>query len=161
MEFEKGIWSAALDGDDSRVKKFLEKLRFDPDTRDRSGYTALHYAARKGALTTCAVLIEAGADVNAQTRSCSSTPLHRSAYQGHQEIVSLLLSKGADPLVLDCDGQTPLHKAAQMNRLDVAVLLLKVSRLLLMIEDRKGSTATDLGGENSVGKYLKKEMSSL
>ena len=40
MDFERGIWQAALDGDVNRVKSLLDKGG-DPDVRDGSGYTAL------------------------------------------------------------------------------------------------------------------------
>ena len=40
MDFERGIWQAALDGDVKRVKSLLDK-GWDPDARDGSGYTAL------------------------------------------------------------------------------------------------------------------------
>ena len=40
MDFERGIWQAALDGNVNRVKSLLDKGG-DPDARDGSGYTAL------------------------------------------------------------------------------------------------------------------------
>ena len=40
MDFERGIWQAALNGDVSRVRKFLDKGT-DPSSRDGLGYTAL------------------------------------------------------------------------------------------------------------------------
>ena len=40
MDFERGIWQAALDGNVNRVKSLLDKGG-DPDERDGSGYTAL------------------------------------------------------------------------------------------------------------------------
>ena len=40
MDFERGIWQAALDGDVNRVRKLLDKGT-DPNLRDGSGYTAL------------------------------------------------------------------------------------------------------------------------
>lgn len=40
MDFERGIWQAALDGNVSRVRTLLDKGG-DPDARDGSGYTAL------------------------------------------------------------------------------------------------------------------------
>ena len=40
MEFERGIWSAAMDGERERVKKFLGR-GIDPSSVDSAGYTAL------------------------------------------------------------------------------------------------------------------------
>ena len=46
MEFERGIWQAALDGDVNRIRKLLDKGT-DPNSRDGSGYTALVNHVRK------------------------------------------------------------------------------------------------------------------
>ena len=40
MDFERGIWQAALDGNLQWVRSLLDKGG-DPDARDGSGYTAL------------------------------------------------------------------------------------------------------------------------
>ena len=40
MDFERGIWQAALDDNVKRVRLLLDK-GWDPDARDGSGYTAL------------------------------------------------------------------------------------------------------------------------
>jgi len=56
------------------------------------------------------LLLERGADVNAQTRSGKISSLHRAAYSGHAAVVKLLIKYGADPRLCDSDGQTPLHK---------------------------------------------------
>ena len=47
VEFERGIWAAARDGEEVRVMELLRK-GWDPSSMDSSGYTALHYAARAG-----------------------------------------------------------------------------------------------------------------
>ena len=43
---------------------------------------------------------------------CGSTPFLLAARYGHIEVASLLLRYGAKPLVMDCQGATPLHVAA-------------------------------------------------
>lgn len=75
------IYSAVLDGDESRVRELLSKGTC-VDARDNAGYTALHYAARKGSVRLCQVLLSAGASVNATTRAGAATPLHRAAMTG-------------------------------------------------------------------------------
>ena len=74
-----------------------------------------------------AVLLEAGADVNARTRS-GLTPLHLVAqadrdYDGYRKwggsagraAAAALLDAGADVNARDADGETPLHKAVQQE----------------------------------------------
>ncbi len=40
MEFERGIWSAAMDGEEEKVRRLLGSGT-SPDTTDSAGYTAL------------------------------------------------------------------------------------------------------------------------
>ncbi|ROI74418.1 Fibroblast growth factor receptor 1-A [Anabarilius grahami] len=109
MDFERGIWSAAMDGDVERVRAFIKK-GIDPNMRDQANYSALHYASRAGEQSVCELLLDCGACVNAQTRG-GATPLHRAAYCGHYSVLQLLLDRGADPCLTDDDGSTPLHKS--------------------------------------------------
>ena len=62
------------------------------------------------------MLLEQGADVNAQTRSGKASSLHRAAYSGHTAVVKLLIKYGADLQLCDSDGQTPLHKVPLVNK---------------------------------------------
>ncbi|XP_072258970.1 ankyrin repeat domain-containing protein 39 isoform X2 [Pyxicephalus adspersus] len=108
MDFQRGIWSAALDGDLDRIQRFIRKGT-DPNLTDDFGYTALHYSCRNGHLPVCSFLLSVGADSNAQTHG-GSTALHRAAYCGHLPVVQLLLKHRADPGKKDSDGRTALHK---------------------------------------------------
>ncbi|XP_067135860.1 ankyrin repeat domain-containing protein 39-like [Centruroides vittatus] len=121
LDFEKGIWSAALYGDYDRVKEFIDKNK-DPSVRDSSGYTALHYAARNNQLQVCKLLLKSGANPNAQTPG-GATPLHRAAFKGNYEIVQLLLQSDGDPTICDCDGKTPIDKAVENNHKNVENIL--------------------------------------
>ena len=47
LDFERGIWAAARDGEEDRVRELLKKGTH-PSQKDSSGYTALHYASRAG-----------------------------------------------------------------------------------------------------------------
>ena len=40
LDFERGIWSSALNGEVEKIEKYLE-TGGDPDIRDSAGYTAL------------------------------------------------------------------------------------------------------------------------
>ncbi|KJE90318.1 hypothetical protein CAOG_009448 [Capsaspora owczarzaki ATCC 30864] len=61
-----------------------------------TGYTALHWAAKKGQLALCAMWLKAGADPNALSRG-GYNPLHLATMHGHNEVMRLLVRSGANP----------------------------------------------------------------
>lgn len=92
-----------------------EKERFSSiDTRDEHDFTPLHYAAFYGHLGTVQLLVNAGANVNAQAEDMV-TPLLLAASGGHNEVVRFLLEKGADISHMDIVGNTALMYAAAGN----------------------------------------------
>nr|XP_056716729.1 ankyrin repeat domain-containing protein 39 [Euleptes europaea] len=142
MDFERGIWYAALNGDLEGVKKHVLK-HGSVNSPDPLGYTALHYASRNGHYNVCQFLLDNQAVTNAQTHG-GATPLHRASYCGHTDIVKLLLAHGADPAVIDDDGRTCLHKAAENGHCELCSLLLEHNAELRNMRDKKLSTPCDL-----------------
>lgn len=85
------------------------------------GWTPLHLAAFFGHLDAARVLLDAHADVAAlSANSLKNTPLHAAAAAKHSDVALLLLQNGADPLIPDAGGYTPLEIARQ-NQLDSVV----------------------------------------
>jgi ankyrin repeat protein len=72
------------------------------------------------------VLLDKGANVNAQNRS-GGTPLMWSAVYGHDDAARLLLSRGADASLKDSDGITAAEWAVR-NKRDSVIQLLKRKR---------------------------------
>ena len=123
IEFQRGVWQAALDNDLSRIKVLLD-TGCDINLADSAGYTALHYAARSNHINLVKFLILKGACVNCQTRAGGETPLHRAAYMGNQEIIELLVQVGGSILLKNNEGQTCLHKACQRGHIEAARFIL-------------------------------------
>ena len=73
------------------------------------GLSALHFAARQGAMATAEALLAAGADVNQRCAGDKTTPLIIAAINGHFDLVSFLLDKGADPNLVSEAGMFPLY----------------------------------------------------
>ena len=99
------------------------------DFRDQYGRTSLHCATISGQIETMRVLLELGADVNAQCDSdgydSGCTPLRYAVLCEYAlEVVKLLLENGAklNPSVLPI--VTPIHDAAALNLQDALKLLL-------------------------------------
>lgn len=70
--------------------------------------------------------IDAGnADVNAADPTLGITPLSYAALFGHENVVELLLDRGAKPNHPNRDGGTALHSAAFLGRVKIVTLLLK------------------------------------
>ncbi|KAI9142616.1 ankyrin repeat-containing domain protein [Paraphysoderma sedebokerense] len=114
LDFSRSIFQACVDGDFTRVRKFIEKNPETVKVCDGSGYTALHYAVKTGNIDICRFLIEHDADINAQTPELKSTPLHRSITSSHNELAMYLLeNKRCDIKLLDADNESILHKAAK------------------------------------------------
>lgn len=87
--------------------------------------TPLHTAAAQDQhhAPHCALLLERGADFDAQDRHLS-TPLHVAAAAGQGEAAKKLIKHGADVCKEDRWRGTPLHRAAQNGQIQLAELLL-------------------------------------
>ncbi|MEW6320785.1 MAG: ankyrin repeat domain-containing protein [Acidobacteriota bacterium] len=79
------------------------------------GLSALHFAAREGALETVRALVEARADVNLASPGDRATPLLVAAINGHFDIAAYLLDHGADPTLASEAGVTPLYAVVNVQ----------------------------------------------
>ncbi|XP_020584919.1 probable E3 ubiquitin-protein ligase XBOS34 [Phalaenopsis equestris] len=88
---------------------------------DKEGKTPLILACmRSDLLPVAKALIEMGANVNAyRPGRHAGTPLHHAAKRGLESTVILLLSHGANPLVMNDDCETPLELARTKGHTNV------------------------------------------
>jgi ankyrin repeat protein len=84
--------------------------------------TALHAALASPQPGFAAVLVAAGADVNARQQG-GFTPLHEAAHSGYLDIARLLLEHGADPRATSEAGKTPADIARERGHAEVSALL--------------------------------------
>ncbi|MEX2262689.1 MAG: ankyrin repeat domain-containing protein [Bryobacteraceae bacterium] len=87
------------------------------------GTTALHWAARDNDTETAAVLIRAGAKVQAANRY-GVTPLSLACTNGNGVMVEMLLKAGADPNAELPGGETALMTAARTGKVEAVKALL-------------------------------------
>jgi ankyrin repeat protein len=70
-------------------------------------------------------LLKHGADANAEWNVDGKTHLQRAVLKGNSRAVQVLLDHGANAMVRDEDGDTPLHVACAEGHLDCIFLLLQ------------------------------------
>lgn len=154
MDFERGIWSAALEGNTNRIHHLLVNGT-NVDSVDTAGYTALHYAARSGSVDVCNLLLQYSANVNVTTKAGLATPLQRAALAGKEKVVELLLKRGADPKLQDVDGRTALHRAAEAGHIGVVKYLCQFCPELVNIRDKYNKLSHDYAvGKKSIEEVL-------
>lgn len=99
------------------VMTLLLKAGAAVNRKNNFGKTALMYAIQERNTETVAMLLAAGADVNAQTdadvlctalKAGSRTPLMYAAWQSSPEIIRLLVTGSADKAAKDSNGDTAL-----------------------------------------------------
>jgi ankyrin repeat protein len=95
-----------------------------PDAVDKTGRTALTYAAMLGNTAMAKLLLDQGANVRFRDK-LGNTPLHWAADHGNTELVSVLLAAHASVNDENKQGITPLMMAAGRGQVAVVRLLLK------------------------------------
>jgi ankyrin repeat protein len=125
------MWAAAEHHPE--VVRVLIDAKADLQARTRSGFTALHFAAREGDVESARLLLAAGVNINAVSKpdpsptatdgtaagrrtssaiaSDGSTPLLVATMRAQVPLALFLLENGADPNIADA-GLTPLHWAS-------------------------------------------------
>ncbi|KAL4378632.1 hypothetical protein GQ457_02G034250 [Hibiscus cannabinus] len=120
------VWAAGHDQHDA-VKVLLEH-NANPNAETEDNVTPLLSAVAAGSLSCLDLLIQAGAKVN--ITAGGATPLHIAADHGNPELINSLLKAGADPNVIDEDGQKPIQvAAARGQRKAVEILFPLTSRI--------------------------------
>ena len=109
-----------------------------------NGWTPLHAAAFADNAATAAILLAAGADVNARAKNkFDNTPLQVAMLSRSSEVAKVLLANGAEVDARMSEGATALHEAAQ-NGDAVSVRMLLDAGADPSLKMPNGKTAVDL-----------------
>ena len=120
---ESPLMLVALRGQVDLVKKLIDR---GADV-NKTGWTALHYAATNGHLEIMNLLLEHHAYIDAESPN-ATTPLMMAAHYGSADAVRLLLSAGADPALKNQLGMSAIDFANKANRTEAAELIASVRR---------------------------------
>ena len=130
---------AAKIGDLGMVQALIAD-RADPTVGAIDGTTALHWAARLDDGETAAVLIGAGAGVDAANRY-GVTPLILASTDGSAAMIGMLLAADADPNLASPNGETPLMLAARSGSAGAVRTLVAGGATVDTTEGWRGQTA--------------------
>jgi ankyrin repeat protein len=101
---------AAIEHDREDIAVELVWRGASVELSDRFGDRPLTLACSRNLVATADALVQAGAGINcADGYKC--TPLARAAFNGHHLLTQQCLLRGADPLLVDMDGDTPRTSA--------------------------------------------------
>lgn len=95
-------------------------------TMDAHGLTPLDRAFASGHMAIAELMLRQEKEDQSEALK-GSTPLHRAAYLGLADAVQSLMTYGADPLAIDRQGETALHKAVRKGHMAVVKLLIERS----------------------------------
>ena len=109
-----------------RVAELLLEAGADPNLADRRGFAPVHIAVARNDAKLVRRLLDHGTAINVRTHSDGKTPLMIAAAAGFEEMVEMLLSRGADASIVDSGGKSPLERAVECHRSGVAEILKKV-----------------------------------
>ncbi len=116
------IARAAAQNDADQVRQLLGKDH-SPNQEDENGRTGLHIAAMNGNLQIAAILIKAGANLNARDK-LGNTALHYATDRNQVDMAQLLLDVGAEVDPQNRNGMTPLMLAASRGNIEIVRALL-------------------------------------
>ncbi|XP_029976356.1 histone-lysine N-methyltransferase EHMT2 isoform X2 [Salarias fasciatus] len=134
------LYPAAKQGEVQRVLLMLMEgidPTYQPDSQNRR--SALHAAAQRGLLEVCYMLVQAGAQVDAQDKDMR-TPLLEAIINNHIEVARYLIQNGACVYHTEEDGYTGLHHAAKLGNLETVNMLLETGQVDVNAQDSGGWT---------------------
>eukprot|EP00050_Salpingoeca_kvevrii_P014894 m.41378 g.41378 ORF g.41378 m.41378 type:complete len:808 (-) comp6041_c0_seq3:93-2516(-) len=121
------VFEATKRGELDLVQQYLKVDHVDPNKRDADGATCLMFAAMRGHAEIAQLLVDSGADIDAQDSISGWTALMQATYYGHKAIARLLLDAGASLAVQAKNGCSAFDIASIIGDTEVIRLLAAVS----------------------------------
>jgi ankyrin repeat protein len=112
-------WGARYYFKHHEIAALLLEKGMNPNHMNWRRFTLLHDMAFTGDIHKARLLLDHGADINAIDDEYQSTPLGYAAHWGKQEMVRLLLERGADPNKSGATWATPLAWARKKGHAEI------------------------------------------
>lgn len=103
---------AVLSGD-INMSGYLIRRGAHVNVTDYVANNPMHDAVKLGGYAMIWLLARSGADLNQVTNACKYTPFHRALLENKPDMMEQLYLLGADPMLTDHDGFSPLEMAAR------------------------------------------------
>ena len=116
----------------------------DPVRHDKDGYSPLRRMVSWDKIEAVKKLLKIEAvkkNINAQNEH-GATAFFYAVYEGHQEVMDLLLEAGADPVRSDKDGYSPLRRMVSWNETEAVKKLLEIEAVKENINAQNEDEAT-------------------
>ena len=162
MTNQEKLWNAIESQVGTRVVEDLLRrsdVKIDAKNIFDDGWTALHYAVHEGSLEIAKLLVEKYQCEIDQRSSTNKTPFHLACIRGDQEIIKMLIARGASTTVVDRDGCTPLHYLCENQNIEMIKMLLPLCQMSMDVRNRFGKKPIDLVCDRDIKKLLKRETS--
>lgn len=155
---ELDIYETAALGTTEQLDAMLARDSGAVNRRNKFGWTLLHLAAFAGNAGNTELLLKKGAIIGARAESrFRNTPLQAALLSGQYATAKLLLDHGADPLVRQAKGASPMHEAAFLGRRDLVELLLKHGAELSPLSDNGQTPLAEAirGGHDELATWMR------
>ncbi|XP_062985937.1 transient receptor potential cation channel subfamily A member 1 [Elgaria multicarinata webbii] len=135
------VFKVISDGSTCRLRSFIKKNRDGLKKLDDLNATPLHHAAGNGQLELMQMIIDGSSvEVLNVTDSSGNTPLHWATKKNQTESIKLLLSRGANPNILNSNTMAPLHLAVQCLYNELVKIFVEHSTTDVNLEGEGGNT---------------------
>lgn len=129
----------------------LSSISMLPEDQQSNLNAALFRAIRKSGIDSVKNRIREGAQLDARSEKQQDTPLHAAA-QGKEKMVILFLERGADPLAVNSNGDTPRAIILKSTR-GAKVGRDRIEKILESAESSKKQGQLHQEGEESLSRF--------
>ncbi len=120
-------WGASYYFKHATTAAFLLERGMDPNHMNWHRFSLLHHMAAEGRRTKAELLLAHGADIDAIDEEYRSSPLGVAARSGQEDMVRMLLDRGADPVAAGAGWAVPATWAEKKGHDDIQAILKAVT----------------------------------